>query len=269
MAAVILMAQHENAAEITVLDLRDGMAVFVNLPGEEHDFLVDGGGSWSGAHVVVPFLRAQGVDGLAALVLTRGDKAHAAGLTAVASAVPVRQVIQAGTGAQSKYFWDWLAEVHRQRLDVVTMRAGNGWQVANKFRCRVLNPPSGVNYQRSGDNSLVLLLEYGPTRVLLASDIGQSVEHRLVTDNTDLRAQILVKGRHNTEPTGTDEFLDAVKPESVVQAVSTEPSTRYIEPDLRDRLQRRGIRLYRTDETGAVTIRLKKTGYSLSTYLPR
>jgi len=265
-AAVILVMQHETVVEVTVLDLRDGMSVFVNLPGESDDFLVDGGSSWSGARVVVPFLRAQGVDSLAALVLTRGDKAHAAGLTVVARAVPVRRALQTDTGTRSKYFGEWLATVRRQRLEVVTLRAGADWQVTGKFRWRVLNPPVGVNYQRSDDNSLVLLLEYGPTRVLLASDIGQSVEHWLVANHVDLRAQILVKGRHSTEPTGSDEFLDAVQPAAVVQAVNTEPSSRYLEPALRDRLRQRQIPFYRTDETGAVTIRLRRTGYKIRTY---
>ena len=264
-AVMLLIAHHEDVVEVTVLDLRDGMSVFVNLPGEHNDFLVDGGGSQSGEHMVIPFLRAQGVDELAALVLSCGNKAHAAGLTAVAREVPVRQVIHAGTAGRSKYFWDWLATVRRQRLEVVTMQAGSGWQAIDKFRWRVLNPPVGANYRLTDDNSLVLLLEYGPTRVLLASDIGESVEHQLVASNTDLHAQILVKGRHSTEPTGTDEFLDAVKPAAVVQVVNIEPSSRYIEPVLRNRLRQRQIPFYRTDETGAVTIRLRQTGYELLT----
>ena len=266
-AAGILVVQHENVVEITVLDLRDGVAVFVNVPGEQHDFLVDGGGHWSGEQVVVPFLRGQGVDRLEAIVLTRGDQAHAAGLMAVTEQIPVRQAIHSGAGSRAACFWDWFAAVQRRQLDLVTVRAGDDRLVAGRLRWRVLNPPAQTNFKRSDDNSLALLLEYGPTRVLLASDIGQSAEHRIVAGNPDLRAQILVKGRHGSEPSGMDEFLDAVQPTAVVQVVGTEASSRYLEPDLRDRLQRRGTRLYRTDETGAVTIRLKETGYEIRTYI--
>jgi len=266
-AALILVIQHETVVEVTALDLRDGMAVFVNLPGEHDDFLVDGGGSSASAtRVVVPFLHAQGVDRLAAQVLSCGDKAHAAGLPEVLRAVPARQAIHSGAGSRSAFFWDWWTAVRRHHLENVPLRAGDGWQAAGPFRCRVLHPPARVNAPRSDDNALVLLLEYGPTRVLLASDIGQSVEQRLVASNTDLRAQILIKGFHSVEPTGTDEFLDAVKPAIVVQTGAFQPSTSALETDLRDRLQRRGIRLYRTDEVGAVTIRLTARGYSLTPY---
>ena len=265
-ATVALVVQHETVVEITVLDLRDGMAVFVNPPGEQHDFLVDGGGPWSGERVVVPFLRGQGVDRLEALVLTRNNKAHAAGLTAVVQAIPVRRVLHNGTYTLSKYFGDWLATARRQHLEVGTVRADDVWRVAGDFRWRVLHPPVPFSGgRRSDDNSVVLLLEYGPTRVLLTSDIGQSVEHFLVAGKADLRAQILVKGRHGTEPTGADEFLDAVQPAAVVQVVNSDQSNRYLEPALRDRLRQRQIPLYRTDETGAVTIRLHRTGYEILT----
>jgi len=268
LATVILMAQHEEAVEITVLDLRDGMAVFVNLPGERHDFLVDGGGTWSGEHVVVPFLRSQGVNRLEALVLTRNSKAHAAGLMAVAQAMPVKCLLHNGTYALSKYFGEWLATIRRHHFDVGTLCADNDWRVTGNFRWRVLHPPMAFSGgRRSDDNSVVLLFEYGPTRVLLTSDIGQSVEHFLVTGKTDLRAQILVKGRHSTEPTGSDEFIDAVQPAAVVQVVNSDQSNRYLEPALRDRLRQRQIPFYRTDETGAVTIRLNTTGYEIRTYV--
>ena len=265
-AAIVLAIQHEAVVEITVLDLRDGMAVFVNLPGTAHDFLVDGGGRWSGERIVVPFLRGQGVNQLEALVMTRGDKAHAAGLLPVLREIPIRQAIYAGSESRSEIFSDWWKAIQGRRLEIVEVHAGEDWHVTGKFRWRVLNLPTSVNSHRSDNNSLAMLLEYGPTRVLLASDIGQTMEHRLAVGKVDIRAQILVKGRHSAEPSGTDEFLDAVQPAVVIQAVGAEPS-RYLEPDLRDRLRRRGTPLYRTDETGAVLIRLKTTGYEIRSWL--
>ena len=117
------------------------------------------------------------------------------------------------------------------------------------------------------DNSLVLAVEYGPTHVLLMSDAGESAERRLLASGGDLRAQLIVKGRHGREPSCTDAFLDAVRPEAVVVAAALRPIDRYPDPELRERLQPRGVRLIRTDEAGAVTIRLTKRGYTLSTFL--
>ncbi len=97
------------------------------------------------------------------------------------------------------------------------------------------------------------------------ADTGETVERRLLKEARDLRAQLIVKGRHSTESSCTDAFLDAVQPDAVVVAASVRPIERYPEPELRERLQRRGVRLIRTDEAGAVTIRLTKRGYTIAT----
>ena len=266
-AVAVFMAWPRDTAEITVLDLNDGPSMFVNLPGERDDWLIDGGGDWSGRRIVLPFLRGQGVDRLGALVLTRGDEAHAAGLTAIAQEIPVAQVIESGVPSRSKFYAQWRQAVRKERIATRSVRAGAEMLVANRLKVRVLNPPSIANSDRSDDNSLVLMLEFGPTRLLLMSDAGETVENRLLRAVEDLRAQIIIKGRHGREPSCTDDFLDAVRPEMVVQTVSARPSDRYLQPELRERLQRRGVKLYRTDETGAVTIHLTRQGYTLRTWL--
>jgi len=265
-AGVAFMVWPKDVVEITALDLPDGMAVFVNAPGERHDWLIDGGGDWSGERVVVPYLRGQGVDRLEAILLTRGDKAHAGGLSGVVEIIPTGRALHSGAGSRSKFFWDWLGRMRQQHLPIGTIRAGDDVMITGDIRLQVLNPPPESSYTRSDDNSVVLLLEFGSNRVLLTSDAGASVERRLLANHADLRAQVIVKGRHADETSCIDEFLDAVRPEAVVQCVNSRPSDRYLQPELRDRLRQRGIAYYRTDEAGAVTIRLAPNGYTIYTW---
>ena len=102
--ALFLNGGGAKKVELTVLSLNDGMSVFIDAPGERNDMLVDGGGGWSAAHFVIPFLRAQGVNRLAAIVLTRGDKSHAAGFGTVANEIPIREAFYSGIGSRSKYY---------------------------------------------------------------------------------------------------------------------------------------------------------------------
>jgi competence protein ComEC len=266
-AALFLNGAGPGKVDLTVLALDDGLSIFLNNPGEQDDVLIDGGSDWSGARVVVPFLRAQGVDRLAAMVLTRGDKAHAAGLSAVARQVPTREAIYSGVRSRSKYHGQWLTEAKDRGLSLHTVKAGDELRFGRDVRVRVLNPPREPVSNRSDDNALVLAIEFGPTRVLYTSDAGETVEKRIVREFRDLHAQVIVKGQHGRETSCTGALLDAVRPEAVVQVVSLRPSYRYPEPGLRDRLAQRGIALYRTDETGAVTIRMTPKGHTLNTYL--
>jgi competence protein ComEC len=265
---VVAMARPEEVVEVTALDLSDGAAVFVDLPGERNDWLIDGGTDWSGERVVLPFLRSRGVDRLGIVMLTCNDKAHAAGLMSILAKIPVVRVWENGVSSRSKYYKEWRATLDHRAVDRQTTRAGDEWLVGDRLKVRVLNPPRNASATRSDDNAVVLRMQYGATRWLMMSDAGATVENRLVTGGEDLRAAFIIKGRHGKEESCTAAFLDAVRPAAVIQVVNQRPSSRYLQPDVRDRLRERGIKFYRTDETGAVTVRLTKAGYLVQTYFP-
>jgi competence protein ComEC len=256
----LFTAQPEEFAELTVLDLPDGVAAFVNLPGERDDFLIDGGGE----RILLPFLRSQGVDRLGSVVLSCKDKAHVAGLNDIVAEVPLRQIVMSDMPARSAPYQEWRARVNTRRIPVRALHAGAQWNV-QQWKFTVLNPPGDSQVTRADDNSLVLLFEYGPTRVLWMSDAGATVERRLAASGLDLHCPILIKASHNKEPSGTDELLDAVRPELVVQIANRWPAHRYPKAALRERVEQRGARWLCTEETGAVTLHLNSRGYWVRT----
>ncbi|HTS19046.1 MAG TPA: DNA internalization-related competence protein ComEC/Rec2 [Verrucomicrobiae bacterium] len=267
-APLFLGGRSSHEVEITVLSLTDGASIFVREPGH-NDLLIDGGGGWDATHIVVPFLRSEGVNRLGAMVLTCGDKAHAEGLTAVAEEIPAREAVWSGIISRSKYCSKWVDQIKKRKIPLLAVQDGDDISLVSNVQIRVLNPPPGVMANRADDNSLVLAIEYGPSRVLLTSDAGATVEKHLLrnTDDAELRAEVIVKGQHGKESSSTDEFLDAVHPETVVQVVNVGDSHRYPEPALRDRCAQRGIAYLRTDDAGAVTIRLTGKGCEARTFL--
>ncbi len=266
-ATLLVRAVPSNKVDLTVLSLSDGTSIFARVLGSHHDLLIDGGGGWDGMHVVVPFLRSQGVNRLAATVLTCGDKAHTAGLTVVVSEVGTREAVWSGILSRSKYCAEWLDHVKARGIPLRAVEAGDDLSSASNVHIRVLNPLPGMVASRADDNALVLAVEYGPTRVLLMSDAGETVERRVLKEFGGFHAQVVVKGQNSKESSCTAEFLDAVRPETVVQIVNAGDSHRYPEPALRDRLAARGITYLRTDDSGAVTIRLTKSGCEVRTFL--
>ena len=200
------------------------------------------------------------MDRLGSVVLTSKDKAHIAALGKIIADVPIRQVVMSDMPSRSVPYQQWRAQVNARRIPVRTVHAGAQWNV-QQLKLTALNPPSDARSARADDNSLVLLLEYGPTRVLWMSDAGETVEHRLVASGLDLRCPVLIKASHNKEPSGTDELLDAVRPELVVQIANAWPVHRYPDPALRERIEQHGARWLRTDDAGAVTIHLTPRGY--------
>jgi competence protein ComEC len=261
LGGVFVTAKVDDVVAVTVLQVDEGAAIFVNLPGERADWLIDGGGQ-DGRRELVPFLRSQGVDRLAGLIVSCKDKVHVTGLHRVITEMPVKELILSDTSARSNPYWRWRGIAQSAGLATRHVRAGDTWSVRG-VRFTVLSPPVDTTTDRADDNALVLLLEYGATRLLLMSSAGASTEERLLQHNPDLRADIIIKGSHGKEPTGTAEFLAATRPQHVIQNVGAWSRHRPIDSALFERVENSGAKLWRTDETGAVTVQLTARGYKI------
>jgi competence protein ComEC len=266
--ALWLAAPPRDATEITVYDVSKGAAAFVNLPGEQYDFLIDGGDEYAGYRIVVPALRAQGVDRLAAVMLSCADKGHAAGVLKVAANIPVAEAWHAGTRGRSPYYRQWLHEMTAHGRVIREMKAGARWPVAPGTQAEVLHPPATTGSGRAEDNAVVLRLETAGHRVLFLSDASDAVEERLVASGQDLRADVVIREGSGRETLCSESFLASVQPQWVVLQTHSWPPGRPPHPAFTARLAAHKVRLIRTAEAGAVTVRLRQTGISVHSFLP-
>jgi beta-lactamase superfamily II metal-dependent hydrolase len=116
-------------------------------------------------------------------------------------------------------------------------------------------------------NSIVARLDYGDFSMLLPGDAEQQTEHRLLTKDLNLQADILKVSHHGSKYATAADFLERVKP--AVAIVSCGEWNRYGHPSqvVLDRLKAAGVKLYRTDIQGEITIttRGKDGDYKITT----
>jgi beta-lactamase superfamily II metal-dependent hydrolase len=112
-------------------------------------------------------------------------------------------------------------------------------------------------------NSIVLRLDYGDFSMLLTGDAEAQTEQRLLSNNANLPAQILKVAHHGSKYATTDEFLRRVKPAAAL--ISLDRFNRYGHPAqaVLDRLRTAGVKVYRTDLQGEITIVSKGAGYEI------
>jgi len=103
-------------------------------------------------------------------------------------------------------------------------------------------------------NSIVTRLDYGDFSMLLPGDAEQQTEHRMLTKEMNLQADILKVSHHGSKYATAADFLERVKP--AVAIVSCGEWNRYGHPSqvVLDRLKAAGLKLYRTDLQGEITI---------------
>jgi competence protein ComEC len=243
--------------EVVVLDVGQGLASVVRTA--HHALLYDAGpqfgpGTDSGSRIIVPYLRATGVQRLDGLIITHDDIDHWGGAASVLQAVPV----------------DWLL-TSLPDLDPLVVQAepalrcvaGNRWEW-DGVRFEVLHP-ARAGYDdpavKDNDRGCVLKVDAPGGRVLLPADIERRTEEELTNRSRGrLRADVLLAPHHGSRTSSTPAFVQAVGPRLVVFPAGYRNRLGHPHREVVERYADAGARAYRTDRDGAVTIAIRAEG---------
>jgi len=199
--------------EVTVLDVGAGAAIHVRSAGR--NWLIDGGAGWRYGGTTLPYLRSRGVNRLDALVLSHGDSQHIGAAPQVFADFAPRLVLDSAVKDRS---------TTRKRFHTALSAAQHGKAFARRgdvfalgeATVTVLFPPPGWQRSSADDKTLILRLECADHRLLFTSDAGFTAERWLLANEPDLRADVLIKGQHAKDFSGTGDFLARVQPQAIV-----------------------------------------------------
>jgi competence protein ComEC len=118
----------------------------------------------------------------------------------------------------------------------------------------------GEPIEAENDRSVVLRLGFGRSRILLTGDAGAKVEQALLRSGARVDADVLKVGHHGSLGSTSPAFLDAVRPRLAIVSARRAASRPLPSEVILGRLRERRIDTRRTDENGAVTVRLDEAG---------
>ncbi|MDQ6860151.1 MAG: ComEC/Rec2 family competence protein [Verrucomicrobiota bacterium] len=254
--------------EITALDLGAGAAIHVRDGGS--NWLIDCGSQREFQRIVRNYLRSRGVNRLDGLILTHGDAAHIGAAPNVARVFRPRQIIDNPAPDRSATHRAMIATFDQEHLARRTCAAAEDIAIGRHVSARILFPPNEFKASTADDQALVVQLTIAnQTRVLLTSDNGEASERLLLASATPLESDVLIKGQHHSAPSGSAEFLKAVHPQLIVASSVEFPQNEQVKEDWAGDVESRGIKLFRQDQTGAVTLRFYRKRWEAIPFLAR
>lgn len=251
--------------EIHVIDVGQGDAIAIRTPRDRW-ILVDAGARSAsfdaGRARVAPYLLKHGARRLAVLVLTHPDADHIGGAPTIVRRMRPELVIDPGVPVARPLYHELLHAVEAAGVRWVAGRHGRTVHL-DGVALRFLHP-EGERLdatEDANDVSLVFRLEYGRFAALFTGDAPVDVEQRLVRRFGErLRADVLKVGHHGSTTSTAEPFLDAVAPRIALISVGRRNRYGHPAPAVLDRLQRRDIRVLRTDLEGSITVRVDGLG---------
>ncbi|MCB1893889.1 MAG: DNA internalization-related competence protein ComEC/Rec2 [Zoogloeaceae bacterium] len=238
---------------VVALDVGQGLAVHVATAG--HDLMFDAGPRWrggdAGRSVILPYLRASGVERLDMLVVSHADSDHAGGARSIGDGL---QVARGATIAG--------VDIGGEGVEWTICRDGESW-VWDGVRFDWLNPLSrlAAGAADRNDRSCVLRVSAAAGRALVVADIGQSAEAQLVAaDAAALRADVVLVPHHGSATSSSAAFVEAVAPAAAIYSVGHRSRFGHPRPEVWARWDAVGARGLRTDSQGAIRARFGGAG---------
>src|SRR5439155_23703179 len=248
-------------AEITVLDLGAGAAVHLRTGGA--DWLFDCGSERGYESVVREYLHWAGVNRLSGLLLTHGDSLHIGGASELLLDFPRVRLIDNPAPDRSTVHKRLQRLFCERGIKPADLATGDSFHLSGELTAHVLFPPRSFSASIADDQTCVLQLVLSSgTRVLLTSDSGIKTEGQLLRGNADLHSDIWIKGQHHSGNSGSDGFLEAVRPRLIIATSRDFPDYVRIKDKGAEDVRARGIKLFHKDETGAVTLRFGRNGWA-------
>ena len=240
---------------LSVLDVGQGDCLVVRSPAGRA-WLIDAGGAFDasfdmGEAVVGPYLWSQGLRRIEGLVVTHAHPDHVGGVPFLLRTFGMGEVWEGVAPRRDRGYraMDEALRAARAARGTVTRGVETQWDGVG---VRVLGPrPMGPPpWTTRNDDSVVLELGFGSVHFLLTGDIEEGAESRIGPG----RSEVLKVPHHGSKSSSSPVFIAAVAPRVAIVSAGYRNRFGHPHPTVVDRFRAAGVRLYRTDRDGAVTV---------------
>jgi competence protein ComEC len=264
--------------ELTVLDVGQGDSLFLSFP-HGRTMLVDGGGEIGTFHsggmrsgldvgedVVSPYLWSRGIKRIDVVALTHAHEDHLGGLPAIFENFRVGE-LWVGRDIRSAAYEQLIAQAKAHGVLIKHLKQGDTFS-EDGISGSVLWPVEDAEGRSAkNDDSLVIRLTDGTKSFLLAGDVERPSERAILSEQQPVGVNFLKVAHHGSKTSTTDAFLSAAHPAFAAISVGRDNSFGHPSPEVTDRLEAAGVRVYRTDRDGAITASTDGSTLSVSTFV--
>lgn len=235
---------------VSVLDVGQGLSIVVRT--REKTLLYDAGSKMGerfdiGQLVVLPYLRAIGVQQLDMLMISHADNDHSGGASSVLEQLKVKRLIVGGlTG-------DYSFPAGSQ---AASCKAGDTW-LWDGVLFEVLHPR--FDYVKTNNQSCVLRVSNAQKSILLTGDIEKVAESSLLKYTAGgLAADVLIVPHHGSNTSSSMALLKSVNPSLAIVSAGFKNRFRHPTRKVVSRYSALGVEVLNTAYEGAIALQFSQ-----------
>ena len=241
---------------ISYLDV--GQADSILIENNNEVMLIDAGNNSDGKKLV-KYFKENGITEFKYLVGTHPHEDHIGGLDDVINNFNVGNIYMPDVITTTKTFMDVLDAIDSKSMTYKVPKIQERFTLGEAI-VEILY--TGNDEDDLNNSSIVLRIDFGETSFLFTGDATEKVEKELLKSGVKIEADVLKVGHHGSRYSTSDSFLNKVNPKYAVISVGEGNSYKHPESVVLNKLNNKGIEIYRTDLEG--TIKVYSDGVNIS-----
>ena len=237
--------------ELSVIDVGQGQSIAV-LTGSGSVVIDCGsiGAADNAGDLTAEFLLKNGRSRVDLLILTHFDADHINGVKRLMSRVDVHRLAIPENAGEDGDANAIITACLRRGTEIYSISENTDFNV-DTLKLRVYAPLAAGS---ANDEGLIVYGDQGDFEFLVTGDAGAAVERRLVRSYDLGDMELLIVGHHGSRSSTSEELLDDITVETAIISVGAGNSYGHPAQEVIDRLEARGIDIYRTDLDGTVRV---------------
>lgn len=224
-----------------------GQADSVLIRNGNYNMLIDAGNNEDGEKLV-NYFKSLGIEEFTYVFATHPHEDHIGGMDDIINNFKIDNYYMSNKLSTTKTFMDVLDALDGRNLKYTVPNKGDTLKLGDA-NIKVIYP--GDDKSNINDSSIVLKITYGKNSFLLTGDVTSNVERKIY--NEDIKSDVLKVAHHGSSYSSTDVFLDRVKPYYAVISVGNNNIYNHPSNKTLEKLNKRNIKVYRTDLDGTIT----------------
>lgn len=244
---------------VHIIDVGQGDAILVMTPNG--NMLIDSGES-TARDELTEYLKSVNVTSFEYVVFTHPDSDHIGNADYVVENYSIKNIIMPNRVATSKTYERMMDAIENSQANLIIAEPGYEFYIGALLNT-ILAPND--DYDDTNDASVVIKATFGETSIMLTGDAEKESEADIVKlySKDILDCDVLKVGHHGSRTSTSQDFLDAVDPK--IALISCGEGNKYGHPlpETLQRLEKKGIEIYRTDKHGSIVLKTDGKSFEL------
>ncbi len=239
-----------------------GQADSILIRDGNYNALIDAGNNSDGERLV-KYYKELGITNFKYVFASHPHEDHIGGMDDIINNFDIENFYMPDKLSTTNTFEDMLDALERKNLKYIVPKVNDKLSL-NNSNIDVIYVGSDVT--DINDSSIVLKLNYFSNSFLFTGDLGSNKEKEILNSGANIKADVLKVGHHGSSYSTASSFLDKVNPSFAVISVGKDNIYKHPASSTLEKLNKRGIKVYRTDLDGTILFESNGKDISVSTF---